>query len=321
MSASSSLSLSDADLYAVFRPDDPTGGASFPCQNASSAEYFSESPGGDALVIAGLDYAKTPWVLIYTTSGSALPAVYDIVADYAQLGRTKVAMSLPVSESLYGAISGFEEDVWAYYETTVPSDGSLTLTIRRMQGAPVLYAQSVTGEVPTRDVYTDTNLGDVNDFLIIQQLEAGTKVYIGVYAQMLSTFLLSASFIASDAAAPSEGQRLVAGIPFTGRLTGAAGEAAYFYFPLTTGSATSITVYLDVTSLSAPSPPVIGDASSLHSRSSFPCHVCPSCAVMARRTCWCRGISSTRRAVSLGGSSPWLDRVRCGSPPTTRTTC
>ena len=244
------LFFSDADLYAVLLTDDPTA-SPFPCQTPDNATYWSETPGGDALVIRDLSAAQ--WVLLYVTAGSDATATYDLVADVSSPSRTaRSTLQLPLGESLYGAISAVESDVWSYYEVHVPNAGNVTLTLRRMQGAATLYAS--VGALPTRSVYEVTNAGGVDDFVVVQAVQEDVNVYVGVYAATLSTYLLWASFtpIPGETTAPpttAQWQRLVAGIPFPGRLTGAEGEAVYFYFPSTSDFQQPITIYLDVTSL------------------------------------------------------------------------
>ena len=247
-----SLSHSDADLYAVLVGSDPTPPATFPCEDPESATYWSETPGGDALVIP--DLPPNQWVLLYVTAGSDATATYDLVADVKSPSRLyRTAVLLPLGDSVYGAVSAVESDVWSYYEVDVPQAGNVTLTLRRMQGAATLYAS--VGAPPTLQQFEVTNAGTVDDFVQLQVGTGGVKAYVGVYATVLSTFLLWAAFTppvtGTDPTAPSTAQlqRLTAGVPFPGRLTGVAFEVFYFYFPSTSGFQQPITIYLDVTSL------------------------------------------------------------------------
>ena len=259
----------DADLYASGPLTDSQVPNPYPCPSWDEVEFWSESVGGDSLVLSTApgDY----WLVFaggYPNADLTLMSSYSIVLDVTARGSQRI-FPIANGQSMYGAVTaaqsynfdsygGYDTSL-VYYSIVIPppaavSDSvALTVTLNPLVGNPYLFVGPA-DEIPTAENFIASTVSSVNNIVTVNVgvgLQTVTTYYFAVWSYDVSGFLITASYSVANSTGGSVSftmQRLSSGIAFAGLLTSAT-DVAYYSFNAT-GVNAPVNIYLDVISVS-----------------------------------------------------------------------
>ena len=261
MGAVCTSDCSDVDLYAllIVDPSDPSDPIepSMYCPKVEDTPdiLWSENIGGDAIIIPAVTYES--YYVIIAGSGGQFSASFTVLAELSSKRLGSNAVALYNGVGMYGAVTGQPGDQFWYYQIDVKaadSPQSLTVTLSIMYGQPVIYISNV--DTVSNASFSATNAGSVNPYLSLPS--ASGPYFIAIHATQPAAFLTTAAYLPTEGdntPVVSGSQRLRAGVPFPGTVSGATNQPAFFYLPYnplsSSGASENAIVFtLDVTTLS-----------------------------------------------------------------------